>query len=169
VTLTGVPAKIGSISVNPGNPIVEEVLRFEDLPPGSLASRRAIVRWSDGTEGEALRFYSDEVLISEGDHGNSRLMSPRAEMHRAALFGPRAEGLISRAELAMRACRARRGSRRRTQDARASSRAGLAGTITACPWKATTRCWLTPQSATSARLLVCSKEGGSLAGLLRGR
>jgi hypothetical protein len=67
VTLTGVPAKIGSISVNPGNPIVEEVLRFEDLPLGSLASRCAIVRWSDGTEGEAVRYYSDEVLICEGD------------------------------------------------------------------------------------------------------
>jgi hypothetical protein len=65
--LTGVPAKVGSIPVNPGNPIVEEVPRFEDLPPGSLASRRAIVRWSDGTEGEAVRFYSEEVLISEGD------------------------------------------------------------------------------------------------------
>jgi hypothetical protein len=65
--LTGAPAKIGSISVNPRTPIVEEVLRFQDPPPGSLASRRAIVRWSDGTEGEALRFYSDEVLVCEGD------------------------------------------------------------------------------------------------------
>jgi hypothetical protein len=87
-----VPAKIGSISVNPGNPIVEEVLRFEDLPPGSLASRCAIVRWSDGTEGEAVRYYSDEVLICEGDHGNSRLMalgsgSSRRERHRARLRG----------------------------------------------------------------------------------
>jgi hypothetical protein len=67
VTLTGAPAKIGSISVKPDNPIVEELLRFEDLPPGSLASRRAIVRWSDGTEGEALRFYSEEIMICEGD------------------------------------------------------------------------------------------------------
>ena len=67
MTLTGVPAKIGSISVNPGNPIVDEVLRFEDLPPGPLASRRAIVRWSDGTEGEAVRYYSDEIL-SPVDH-----------------------------------------------------------------------------------------------------
>jgi hypothetical protein len=49
------------------NPTVLEVLRFEDLPPGSLASRRAIVRWSDGTEGEAVRWYADEVLVSEGD------------------------------------------------------------------------------------------------------
>lgn len=55
------------MSVETGNPIVDEVLRFEDLPPGSLASRRAIVRWSDGTEGEAIRFTADEVLICEGD------------------------------------------------------------------------------------------------------
>ena len=48
-------------------PVVEEVLRFEDLPPGALASRRAIVRWSDGTQGEAARWYGDEVLICEGD------------------------------------------------------------------------------------------------------
>ena len=49
------------------NPTVVEVVRFEDLPPGSLASRRAVVRWSDGTVGECLRWYSDEVLVSEGD------------------------------------------------------------------------------------------------------
>jgi hypothetical protein len=48
-------------------PVVEEVLRFEDLPVGSLATRRAIVRWSDGSEGEALRYYADEVL-SPVDH-----------------------------------------------------------------------------------------------------
>jgi hypothetical protein len=42
-----------------GNPTVVEVLRFEDLPIGSQASRRVVVRWSDGTEGEALRWYSD--------------------------------------------------------------------------------------------------------------
>ena len=47
--------------------VVEEVLRFEDLPVGSMASRRAVVRWSDGTESEALRYYDDEVLVSEGD------------------------------------------------------------------------------------------------------
>jgi len=48
-------------------PTVVEVVRFEGLPPGSLASRRAVVRWSDGTVGECLRWYSDEVLVSEGD------------------------------------------------------------------------------------------------------
>jgi hypothetical protein len=46
---------------------VVEVLAFEDLPAGSPASRRALVRWSDGTEGEALRWYADEVLVCEGD------------------------------------------------------------------------------------------------------
>ena len=25
------------------------------------------VRWSDGTEGVALRYYRDEILVSEGD------------------------------------------------------------------------------------------------------
>ena len=48
--------------MNADDPIVEEVVRCEDLPPGSLAGRRMIVRWSDGTEGEAVRFYQDEVL-----------------------------------------------------------------------------------------------------------
>ena len=47
--------------------VVEEVLRFEDLPVGSMASRRAVVRWSDGSQSEALRWFDDEVLVSEGD------------------------------------------------------------------------------------------------------
>jgi hypothetical protein len=44
-----------------------EVLRLEDLPGDELLTRRAVVRWSDGTEGECLRWYSDEILICEGD------------------------------------------------------------------------------------------------------
>jgi hypothetical protein len=48
-------------------PIVEEVLRFEDLPLGSAGTRHAVVRWSDGTEGAALTWYSDEILVCEGD------------------------------------------------------------------------------------------------------
>ena len=48
-------------------PIVEEVLRFEDLPLGSSGTRRAIVRWSDGSEGAALTWYADEIL-SPVDH-----------------------------------------------------------------------------------------------------
>jgi hypothetical protein len=43
-------------------PVVEEVLRFEDLPVGSLGTRRAVVRWSDGTEGEGLKWYGDESV-----------------------------------------------------------------------------------------------------------
>jgi len=59
--------------VNQAAVVVEEVLRFEDLPVGSMASRRVIVRWSDGSESEALRWFDDEVLVSEGDLvGNTR-------------------------------------------------------------------------------------------------
>jgi hypothetical protein len=67
--------------------VVEEVLRFENLPVGSTGTRRAIVRWSDGTEGEALSWYADEILVCEGDHENSRLMLSRAEIHGVAWSG----------------------------------------------------------------------------------
>ena len=43
------------------SPTVVEVLRFEDLPLGSRGSRRAVVRWSDGTESEALSWFADEI------------------------------------------------------------------------------------------------------------
>ena len=46
-------------------PVVDEVLRFETAALGTSADRRAIVRWSDGTEGQALAWYSDEILICE--------------------------------------------------------------------------------------------------------
>ena len=59
-------ARLTVMSVE-ASPVVVEVLRFEDLPIGSLASRRAVVRWSDGSEGEGLRWYADEVKFSEGD------------------------------------------------------------------------------------------------------
>jgi hypothetical protein len=49
------------------SPVVQEVLRFEDLPLGSAATRRAIARWSDGTESVALSWYGDEIL-SPVDH-----------------------------------------------------------------------------------------------------
>ena len=51
----------------PSEPVVEAVICFEDLPLGWPASRRAIVRWSDGTEGQALAWYGDEILVCEGD------------------------------------------------------------------------------------------------------
>ena len=68
-------ARLTSVSAET-NPTVVEVLTFEDMPSDSVGSRRAVVRWSDGSESEALRWYSDEVKFSEGDHGNSRLMAP---------------------------------------------------------------------------------------------
>ena len=49
------------------SPVVQEVLRFEDLPLGSAATRRAIARWSDGSESVALSWYGDEIL-SPVDH-----------------------------------------------------------------------------------------------------
>jgi hypothetical protein len=63
------PAREGTLAcMNPAHaPTVQEVLRFEDLPVGSSATRAAFVRWSDGTEGQALAWYSDEILVSEGD------------------------------------------------------------------------------------------------------
>jgi hypothetical protein len=56
-------------SVNPSepSPTVTDIVRFEDLPLGSRGSRRAMVRWSDGSEGEALSWYADEILVCEGD------------------------------------------------------------------------------------------------------
>jgi hypothetical protein len=54
-------------AVSSAAPVVEEVLWFEDLPVGSLGTRRAIVRWSDGTESEGLRWFGDEIMICEGD------------------------------------------------------------------------------------------------------
>jgi hypothetical protein len=64
------------------DPTVVKVLAFENLAPGEMASRRALVLWSDGAQSEALRWYADEVLVSEGDHGNRRLMSRQAEKSR---------------------------------------------------------------------------------------
>ena len=47
------------MSASNPSPIVTEVLRFEDLPPGSRGTRRAIDGWSDGTESEAMTWYAD--------------------------------------------------------------------------------------------------------------
>jgi len=49
------------------DPVVEAVIAVEPLPVGAPGSRHAIVRWSDGTTSEALRWYHDEILFSEGD------------------------------------------------------------------------------------------------------
>jgi hypothetical protein len=74
--------RLSAMATPTSEPIVDEILRFEDLPLGSAGTRRAIVRWSDGTEDAPMTWYGDEILVCEGDHGNSRLMSSRAEKSR---------------------------------------------------------------------------------------
>jgi hypothetical protein len=63
----GHPGNVERATGSEMSPTVVEVMRFEDLPLGSRGSRRAIVRWSDGSEGDALAWYADEVLVCEGD------------------------------------------------------------------------------------------------------
>ena len=48
------PGSLDAVSVSETSPTVAEVLRFEDLPLGSRGTRRAVVQWSDGSEGEVL-------------------------------------------------------------------------------------------------------------------
>jgi len=71
------------VTASSQSPVEEEVLAFDDLPLGWLASRRAVVGGSDGSEAEGLQWYGDEVLVCEGDHRNSRLLSSRVEMRGA--------------------------------------------------------------------------------------
>ena len=47
-------------------PTVIEVLRIDEAAPGA-GRRRVVVRWSDGSTGDALSYFADEVLVSEGD------------------------------------------------------------------------------------------------------
>ena len=51
-------SRLDEVSARDTSPTVNEVVRFEDLPLGSHGSRRAVVRWSDGSEGEALSWYA---------------------------------------------------------------------------------------------------------------
>ena len=61
--------RVGCEPMSPSEPTptVTEILRFEDLPLGSRGTRRAVARWSDGSEGAALTWYADEILVCEGD------------------------------------------------------------------------------------------------------
>ena len=49
------------------DPVITRVVAIEELPPGSRATRRVIAEWSDGSHSEALAWFSDEWLVSEGD------------------------------------------------------------------------------------------------------
>ena len=59
--------RVTAVSPRTSEPIVDVVLRFEDLPLGSPGTRRAIVRWSDATEDAAMTWFADEILVCEGD------------------------------------------------------------------------------------------------------
>jgi hypothetical protein len=48
-------------------PVITRVVAVADLPPGSRATRRLIAEWSDGTQSEALAWFRDEWLVTEGD------------------------------------------------------------------------------------------------------
>jgi hypothetical protein len=73
--------RLDSVSASEPSPTITEMLRLEDLPLGSRGTRRAVVRWSDGSEGEALTWYADEILICEGD-----LLSKTREQLRSLHF-----------------------------------------------------------------------------------
>ena len=88
------------MSASDPSPTVTEIVRFEDLPLGSRGTRRAIARWSDGTESEALTWYADEILICEGDlHRQARQRSLRAR--------PQTTATASSSSPASTACAAR--------------------------------------------------------------
>lgn len=63
-------------------PVVTEVVEVEDLPPISGGSRQITVRWNDGTTSVALRFYPDEILVSEGDLVGRTAEEVRSLVHR---------------------------------------------------------------------------------------
>lgn len=52
----------------PREPVIERVVSIDQPPPGTASGdRRVVVRWSDGREAPALNYFSDKILISEGD------------------------------------------------------------------------------------------------------
>ena len=63
-------------------PVITRVVAIEELPPGSPATRRLIAAWSDGSESEALAWFSDEWLVSEGDLIGLTRSQVRALTHR---------------------------------------------------------------------------------------
>jgi hypothetical protein len=79
------------MSASDTSPTVVEVMRFEDLPLGSRGSRRAIVRWSDGSDGEALSWYADLCgHPHKSAYADSRVM-PRGSRDRLPSAGAELE------------------------------------------------------------------------------
>lgn len=63
-------------------PVITRVVAIEELPPGSRATRRLIAKWSDGSQSEALAWFSDEWLVGEGDLIGLTRHEVRALAHR---------------------------------------------------------------------------------------
>ena len=64
------------------DPTVVEVTAVEAVPVDEPGSRRAVVRWSDGTTGEALRWYDDLCgCPHKSSYADSRAM-PRGSRDR---------------------------------------------------------------------------------------
>jgi hypothetical protein len=79
---------LGSVSASETSPTVAEVLRFEDLPLGSRGTHRAVVRWSDGSEGDALTWYADLCgHPHKSAYADSRVMPTSQIVARRALLG----------------------------------------------------------------------------------
>jgi hypothetical protein len=58
--------------------VVLEVVSVDPLPLGASGSRRAVVRWSDGTVGEALRWWADLCgCPHNASYADSRVMPTR--------------------------------------------------------------------------------------------
>lgn len=65
----------------PEEPTVRQVIAFEELPMTTKFSRRAVVEWSDGSVGEAARWWGDEVLLTEGDLLGATEAAIQAKIH----------------------------------------------------------------------------------------
>jgi hypothetical protein len=75
-------------AVNSPAPTVLEVMRFENVPLGSLASRRGGVRWSGGSEGEAVPGGHRGALghlPSRAGYPRGRVLDHRCRWHRAGV------------------------------------------------------------------------------------
>jgi hypothetical protein len=64
-------------------PTVSELVECRALPLDVPGSRSLVVRWSDGTTSEAVRFYADGILFSEGG------LAGKARAESGALRQPR--------------------------------------------------------------------------------
>jgi hypothetical protein len=78
----GEHSELGRYGEAVSEPVITRVVAVEDLPPGSRATRRLIAAWSDGSESEALAWFSDEWLVSEGDLIGLTRNEVRALTHR---------------------------------------------------------------------------------------